>query len=155
MLRPQLAVIRSPLLTPLALGLGTLLVIVGCWLLSTLRTARRRCQSSTGQFGVSRSRSASTRRPFAAAERASLFVAAAMILMALFWLTNLFATAYGEQEAQKAAAKLWTKETSVILETTERLDPPPGADQTIRFGIHGDARRLDTGRDIGAGPTYR
>ena len=122
-LRPQLAVIRSPLLTPLALGLGTLLVIVGCWLLSTLRTACRRCQSSTGRFGVSRSRSAS--RPFAAAERASLFVAAAMILMALFWLTNLFANAYGEQEAQKAAAKLWTKETSVILETTERLDPPP------------------------------
>ena len=81
---PQFALIRSPLLTPLALGLGTLLVVIG-WLLATSRTE-------------------SAPRPFAAAERASLFVAAAMMLMALFWLTNIFATLYGEHEAKSIGA---------------------------------------------------
>ena len=104
-LRPQFALIRSPLLTPVALGLGTLLVIIGCWLLATLRTE-------------------SAPRPFAAAERASLFVAAAVMVMALFWLTNIFATAYGEHDAQSTAAKLWSKETGVVLDTTDRLNLP-------------------------------
>lgn len=105
-LRPQLVLIDYPLLTPLALGLGPLLLVSGIWLLTLLLTE-------------------SIPRPYAPAERASLFVAGAMMLMALFWLTNLFATAYGEREAQQAAAKLWAKETSVILETTEQLEAPP------------------------------
>ena len=52
-LRPQFALIRSPLLTPVALGLGTLLVIIGCWLLATLRTEsapRPFAAAGTGQF---------------------------------------------------------------------------------------------------------
>jgi hypothetical protein len=104
-LLPQLALIRNSLLTPMALGLGTVLVFIGCWLLATSRTDL-------------------TPRSFPAAERASLFVAAAVMLMALFWLTNIFATAYGENEAQRTAAKLWSKEEGVVLDTTERLALP-------------------------------
>ena len=116
---PQFALIRSPLLTPVALGLGTSLVIIGCWLWPL-------CERNTAP------------RPFAAAERASLFVAAAMMVMALFWLTNIFATAYGEHEAQSTAAKLWAKENAVVLDTTDRLalpQPAPGiAAEIHRFG---------------------
>jgi hypothetical protein len=104
-LLPQLSVFRSSLLTPVALGLGMVLTLIGCWLLGTLRTE-------------------TTPRAFAAAQRASMFVAAAVLLMALFWLTNIFATVYGENEAQSTAAKLWAKEEGVILDTTDRLNPP-------------------------------
>ena len=104
-LLPKLQVIHSLALTPLALGLGTVSMVAGVWLLSTLRT--RSAPSS-----------------FATAERASLFVAGAVIIMALFWITDMFATAYGENQAQSAAAKLWSKETGVTLDSAERLDPP-------------------------------
>jgi hypothetical protein len=104
-LASQFAVIHSTLLTPMALGVGTVLLVIGYWLLTKPGTDV-------------------TPRPFASAERASLFVAAAVVVMALFWVTNLFATRYGEMEAESTAAKLWSKETAVILETTERLDPP-------------------------------
>jgi hypothetical protein len=81
--------------------------VVGSWLLTTLWTG------------------ATTPRPFAAAERASLFVAGAIFVMALFWITDIVANAYGDNQAEITAGKLWTREIIIIiiLDTTERLDP--------------------------------
>ena len=104
-LLPRFAPVRNPLLTSIALGLGTVLVVVGFWLLTT-------------------SKPDSTPRKFAAAERASLIVAGGVTVMSLFWVTYIFANAYGENQAQIAEAELWTRQTGVIVETTERLDPP-------------------------------
>jgi hypothetical protein len=62
--------------------------------------------------------------PFTNAQRVSLMAAAAVVVMALFWLTNIFATAYGENEAKSTAAKLWPKQTGVTLYTDDRLGAP-------------------------------
>lgn len=102
---PRVTRIGSPLIIAVTLGLGIVALVVGYWLLTTLRTR------------------ATTPRPFAAAERASLFVAGAIFVMALFWITDIFANAYGENQAEITAGKLWTRETVIILDTTERLDP--------------------------------
>jgi hypothetical protein len=91
--------------TPVALGLGTVLLAAGFWILTTSTTR-------------------SAPRPFAAAERGSLVVAAAVIVLALFWLINIFATAYGENRAEATAGKLWSQESSVVLDTSERLGAP-------------------------------
>ena len=133
-LLPKFALIRSPLLTPLALGLGTLLVVIGCWLLATSRTE-------------------SAPRPFAAAERASLFVAAAMMLMALFWLTNIFATLYGEHEAKSTAAKLWARETGVVVDTTDRLNLP--ANLIVETPLTSGAGDASPQTDASEAVTYR
>ena len=45
-----------------------------------------------------------------------------MMLMALFWLTNIFATLYGEHEAKSTAAAVG-QETGVV-DTTDRLNLP-------------------------------
>jgi hypothetical protein len=102
---PRLELIHSTLLTPLALGLGPVALVVGFWLLSTVgaRTAPE---------------------PFTNARRVSLVAAGAVIVMALFWLTHIFATAYGENEAKTTASELWSKETGVTLYTTARLGAP-------------------------------
>ena len=92
-------------LTPVALGLGTVLLAAGFWILATSTTR-------------------SAPHPFAPAERGSLVVAAAVIVLALFWLINIFATAYGENRAEATAGKLWSQETSVVLDTSERLGAP-------------------------------
>ena len=39
----------------------------------------------------------------------------AVIVVALFWAVNIYATFYGTKQAESAAAKLWTKETGVTL----------------------------------------
>ena len=59
-----------------------------------------------------------------AAEWASLAVAAAVVVVALFWVANIYATAYGNNQAESAAAKLWWKETGVTLYTSQPLDAP-------------------------------
>jgi hypothetical protein len=104
-IRPQVELIHSTLLTPLALGVGPVALVIGFWLLSTVgaRTAPE---------------------PFTNARRVSLIAAGAVIIMALFWLTNIFATAYGESQAKSTAGKLWSKETSVTLYTDEGLGAP-------------------------------
>jgi hypothetical protein len=80
-------------------------VVAGFWLFSTVGTP-------------------TAPEPFTNARRVSLIAAGAVIIMALFWLTNIFATAYGESEAKSTAAKLWSKETGVTLYTAERLGAP-------------------------------
>jgi hypothetical protein len=92
-------------LTPLALGMGTLLGVVGVWMMATSRTD-------------------SAPRAYAGAERASMAAAVAVIVLALFWITNVYATAYGRNQAETTAAKLWSRETAVVLDTTNRLVVP-------------------------------
>jgi hypothetical protein len=102
---PHWELIHGTLLTALALCVGPVALVVGCWLLSAARTA-------TGP------------EPFTNARLVSLVAAGAVIVMALFWLTNIFATAYGESEAKSTAAELWSKETGVTLFTGQRLGAP-------------------------------
>jgi hypothetical protein len=102
---PQLALIHSATLTPWALGLGTASLLAGSWLLATSRTGARP-------------------RPFGAAARVSVLVAGAVIALALFWLTNIYATAYGQTQAETTAGQLWSRETVVVLDTSQRLGAP-------------------------------
>jgi len=102
---PKLALDNTAELTPTALGLGSALLVVGFWLLRATRTRL-------------------TPHPFATAERAGLVVAAAAILLAIFWLTDIYAGFRGEDDAKTNASQLWWRETSVVLDTKERLAAP-------------------------------
>lgn len=104
-IRPSLELIHNALLTPLALGVGPVALVIGFWLLSTVRTP-------------------TAPEPFTNARRVSLVAAGAVIVMALLWLTHIFATAYGESEAKATASELWSKETGVTLYTNARLGAP-------------------------------
>jgi hypothetical protein len=103
--RPHWELIHGTLLTALALCAGPVALVVGCWLLSALHNRTEP-------------------EPFTNARLVSLVAAGAVIVMALFWLTNIFATAYGESEAKSTAAELWNKETGVTLYTSDRLGAP-------------------------------
>jgi hypothetical protein len=102
---PKLALDNTAELTPTALGLGSALLVVGFWLLRATRTRL-------------------TPRPFATAERAGLVVAAAAILLAIFWLADIYASFRGEDDAKTDASQLWWQETGVVLDTKERLAAP-------------------------------
>jgi hypothetical protein len=104
-IHPEAELIHSTVLTPLTLGVGPMALVAGFWLLSTVGAE-------------------TVPEPFTNAQRVSLMAAAAVVVMALFWLTNIFATAYGENEAKSTAAKLWSKETGVTLYTDDRLGAP-------------------------------
>lgn len=67
-------------------------------------------------------------------ERSTWLFAGAAIVLALFWLTNIFATEYGHHQAQKTAGDLWDKETVVVLDTTEPLFAPPNLVQETPLG---------------------
>ena len=58
------------------------------------------------------------------AERASLVVAAAAIVLSLFQLVAIYATFRGEDDAQNAQGELWFRETAVVLDTPQRLAAP-------------------------------
>jgi hypothetical protein len=105
MTAPQLKPDHITALTPVGLGLGSASLIVGFWLLAALQTP-------------------STPRTFATTKRVSLLVAAAAIVLALFWLANIYATFRGEDDAKVTARELWSRETSVVLDTTQRLGAP-------------------------------
>jgi hypothetical protein len=106
---PQWALVHVDALTPVALGLGAAFLGVGVWMLTSSQTAV-------------------APRPFAAAQRASLVVVAAAIVLALFWITDIFAIAYGEDQARITNARLWSQENSVVLDADARLylPVPPG-----------------------------
>ena len=102
---PQFALIHSATLTPWALGLGTASMVAGFWMLLTSRTG-------------------ASPRTFTAAVWASLLIAGAVIALVLFWLTNIVATARGETDAETTAGQLWSRETGVVLDTSQRLGAP-------------------------------
>lgn len=62
-----------------------------------------------------------------AAERVLLALAAAGLVVALFWVTDLYAVDQGKRNGQDAAGKLWPADgeyTAVQLDTTEALNIP-------------------------------
>lgn len=103
--RPGLALDKQVWLTPVALGLGAALLMLAFWMFRTLKAP-------------------SDRSPLSTAERALFAVAVAILVLALFWTTNLFATKAGEVDGINAAGELWWKETTVILDTPDRLFLP-------------------------------
>jgi hypothetical protein len=102
---PAAAIIGGPALTPITLAAGTVLIVSGYWLWTAARPEAEK-------------------RPATTPERASLALAAAVVLLALFWMANIFATAYGNNQAELTAATLWSKETGVIVETSQPLEAP-------------------------------
>jgi hypothetical protein len=95
-----------------------------------------------------------TSEPFTTARRMSLIAACAVIVMSLFWLTNIFATAYGENEAKATAAKLWSKETGVTLYTAEPLGAPSNliVESVLKQGNSNDS---GTSTPQASGGTFR
>jgi hypothetical protein len=92
-------------LTPVSLGTGAALLLLGFWMLRTTRIS-------------------TDPQPLAAAERGLLGVGIAVLVLALFWTTNIFATKAGEVEGTNIAGNLWFKESTVILDTPDRLVLP-------------------------------
>lgn len=103
---PRFGIVDFTGLTPGALGIGASLLISGWWVSAQLRSLSAPHLSTPAQ-------------------RASQLIAVAVVILALFWLTNLFATEYGLHAAKKTAAGLWHRETVVVLDTTDRLYAPP------------------------------
>jgi hypothetical protein len=91
--------------TPAVLGVGCVVLLMGMWMLRA-------------------SESRSTPATFASVERVSLAVVGAVIVLCLFWFTNIRATTHGETDAKVTVGKLWARDTSVVLDTAERLLAP-------------------------------
>ena len=103
--KPDWAPIHVDALTPVALGVGTALLMVGFWMLAGTRAP-------------------DAPRAFAAAERGSLIVATGAIVVALFWVTDMFATFRGQDLARNINAGLWSRENVVVLDVDASQDLP-------------------------------
>lgn len=103
--KPEWAPIQVDVATPVALGLGAALLVAGLWLLAGTRAP-------------------DAPRSFAAAERGSLVVAAGAIVVALFWITDIFATFRGHDLAINTNAGLWSRENVVVLDVDAKHDVP-------------------------------
>jgi hypothetical protein len=103
--KPDWAPIRVDAVTPLALGLGAALLVVGLWMLAGIRAP-------------------DAPRPFAAAERGSFVAAAGAIVVALFWVADIFATFRGHDMATNTNAGLWSRENVVVLDVDAKQDLP-------------------------------
>ncbi|MFE7718481.1 hypothetical protein ACFU44_05500 [Nocardia rhizosphaerihabitans] len=102
---PRFSVQLPTALIPVALAAGALLIVAGSEALAVLR-------------------SGDAPRSVTPAERSLWVFAGTAIVLASFWLTNIFANWYGELQARKYVADLWDKETVVTLDTTEPLFAP-------------------------------
>ncbi|MFD6388755.1 hypothetical protein [Nocardia sp. NPDC060259] len=102
---PRFSVLRSTVLIPVVLAAGALLTVAGSEALAALR-------------------SRDTPRSATSAQRSVWMFAGVAIVLASFWLTNIFADWYGQLQAQRTAADLWDRETVVTLDTTEPLFAP-------------------------------
>ncbi|AQA23413.1 hypothetical protein BTZ20_2924 [Rhodococcus sp. MTM3W5.2] len=70
-------------------------------------------------------RSRSAPRLATTAERLTWLLTAAALVLALFWLTNIYANDQGRTRAQDTAKHLWFRQSVVVLDTTEPLFAPP------------------------------
>jgi hypothetical protein len=108
-LKPEWALIHGDPVTPVTLGLGSALLVVGFSMLVGARAATDAPRELSG------------------AHRASFVVAAGGIVAALFWITAMVATARGLSEAEIARSHLWDEENTVVLVTdaSQSLPVPP------------------------------
>ncbi|WP_345346017.1 hypothetical protein [Rhodococcus olei] len=98
--------VPSGAMVPVALGLGAVLIAAGTEVLVALRT------EGSPRFATS-------------AELFTLLFSGATLVLALFWLTNIYATSYGVDRAEHAAQDLWAKKSVVVLETVDPVVIPP------------------------------
>jgi hypothetical protein len=123
---PQLTLDQQRAVTPAALG-GAALLLAGIWMLRTLAPS-------------------DSQRRRAAVGRALVAIVVVVVVAAVFWATNILATKAGEIDGKNAAADLWWRQNTVVLDTTERLSvdemliketPPNSADpaaiKTFRY----------------------
>jgi hypothetical protein len=99
---PRLTLNEQRAVTPAALG-GATILLAGFWMLRTLE-------------------SAGDQRRRATVERTLVGIAVVVVVAALFWATNIFATKTGEIDGKNTAADLWWRQNTVVLDTTERLN---------------------------------
>jgi hypothetical protein len=69
-------------------------------------------------------RTAATAEPLSPVWRAALAAGVGLTILGLFWVTGNLATRYGEEQARATQSRLWSQETAVIVDTTERLNAP-------------------------------
>lgn len=125
--RPQAFSDERGWLTPVALALGAALVILGGWMHRVLRSPSQPIL------------------PLAQLEWVLLASATSVLVLGLFWTTNVFATKAGEVEGINAVADLWSRPSTVILDTPDRLFLPSNLVRETQ---------LTEGREDG-GPRYR
>ncbi|MGV9870693.1 hypothetical protein [Rhodococcus koreensis] len=92
--------------SPIALGLGGLLAIVGYWILGVATTEQ-------------------TPHKTTPTARVSQVLVISVVVLALFSVMNSFASWLGDNNAQTTAHDLWARETVVSVVRAERLDVPP------------------------------
>ncbi|GFG52557.1 sensor domain-containing protein [Mycolicibacterium agri] len=114
--------------TAWSIVLGTVLLGAGYWMLT-----------------ISGALDGDRRRLPRAAERALAVLAAVTIVVALFWITDMYADELGKRDADFDARGLWTKPSSVQLDTPEVLSPPSRLVKTSALPSVGGS----------APPTYR
>jgi hypothetical protein len=99
---PRLTVDQQRAVTPAALG-GAAILLAGFWMLKALEPS-------------------DSQRRRVTVERALVAIAVVVVVAAVFWATNIFATKAGEIDGKNAAADLWWRQNTVVLDTTERLN---------------------------------
>lgn len=124
--------LNSPVLITALIGAGTGLLVAGSWVLVIARSGEQREPA----------------RRFATAERISLGIAAAVMVAALFWLTDIYAAGFGERDGRYTAEALWTADVGVVMDTKEPLDMPSDLSDLMKV------TKLQPDRS-GAGVTYR
>lgn len=105
-------------LTPLSLSVGTLLLAAGYWMLAVTRKPL-------------------SPRPPAPIERVGLGLAVAIIVVGLFWSTDIYAANFGANAGAFTAEELWRRDDrGVILDTTDPLFLPD--DMVKQSVLHAD-----------------
>ncbi|WP_135355458.1 sensor domain-containing protein [Mycolicibacterium sp. NCC-Tsukiji] len=113
--------------TPAALAIGAALLLLGEWL-------RRACDDPT-----------QTALPPTRVGQAIFGINAVVLILAIFASTNAFAAKAGTVEGINAVARLWSTNSTVILDTPDQLELPS---ELIKV-------RTLPGRDAQQQPTYR
>lgn len=75
-----------------------------------------------------------------------------VLVLALFWATNIFATKAGEVDGTNIAGNLWSKEATVILDTPDRLVLPKElikeSPLTLAISPQGETFRYECFREV-------
>ena len=99
----------SPLMTWTLFLVGTAMFVAGYWMLLITRSAAHLQQP----------------RALAAGEPVGLALAVAVIVVALFALTDQYAVRSGDRDGENTQKGLWDSDIGVLLETSNKLSFPP------------------------------